>query len=110
MVISRLTRTLPLFSVALLYAADAYAVEGASRVDAVVIFSQFADEASMPIPAYAGDLFDADLQGSFSHFYHNMSSGQFRATGHIIPRRYQSRGPAADYLADNDGEFGDYTT
>ena len=37
MVISRLTRTLTLFSVALLYAADAYAVEGASRVDAVVI-------------------------------------------------------------------------
>ena len=70
------------------------------RVHALVIFAQFRDEApgDVAVPAYAPDLFDPDLPGSLTHFYHTMSFGQLSVEGTVLPRRYTSDQPAAAYL------------
>ena len=97
-----------LFCSAAFAGSGAHTGEAPQTLDAVVIFSQFADEPETGVPPYAGDLFDPAIPGSFSHFYHTMSSGQFEARGEVLPRRYRSEGTAADYVAAVDGEFGEY--
>lgn len=67
------------------------------RVHALVLFARFADESARQIPAYAADLFDPDLPGSLSHFFHEMSRGQFELTGQVLPALYAARDAAAQY-------------
>ena len=59
---------------------------------ALVIFAQFKDGGAQDIsPAWAADLFNTELPGSFAHFYHEMSRGRLRVEGQVLPRRYRSR-------------------
>ena len=67
------------------------------RIFALVVFAQFADEGSaqdVP-PSFAGNLFDPNLPGSLTHFFDEMSHGQFQLEGRVLPRWYRSNGPAA---------------
>ncbi|MBT3343520.1 MAG: hypothetical protein HN404_11030 [Gemmatimonadetes bacterium] len=77
---------------------------------ALVIFARFADESASDNakPIWADDLFDASRAGSFTHFYNEMSRGQLNLDGDVLPRRYVSLSPRADYIAPQQGAFGDY--
>ena len=81
------------------------------RIDALVIFAQFKDEApdDMSAPAYVADLFDPDLPGSLTHFYHTMSFGQLMVQGMVLPRRYTSDQPEVAYLRPELDEPGYYS-
>ena len=94
---------------AALLGANSHADETPRQVDAVVIFSQFADEAATPVPGYAGDLIDSTVPDSFSHFYPTMSSGQFSCPGARHSSALSFR-PVRGDLTVVDGEFGDYPT
>jgi len=76
----------------------------------MVVFARFVDEATGDIikPPWADDLFDPDVEGSFTHFYNEMSGGQLRVGGEVLPRRYVSRLPAAAYLALTPGTIGEF--
>ena len=64
----------------------------------VVIFAKFRDEAAPnTAPVWAKDLFDRNLPGSLSHFYSEMSFGQFRIDGTCLAKRYASDHPAEYY-------------
>ena len=78
--------------------------------NALVIFAKFAGEAPgvEGKPSWADDLFDEDLPGSFTHFYDEMSGGQLKLTGRVLPRRYESLSPASAYVADSSGTLGEY--
>lgn len=78
--------------------------------NALVVFAKFAGEAPGvdTKPSWADDLFDEDLPGSFTHFFDEMSGGQLKLTGRVLPRRYESLGPATAYVADSSGTLGDY--
>ena len=79
------------------------------HLSALVIFAQFADErAGDSAPSWADDLFDAELPGSFAHFYREMSAGQLHVGGQVLPRRYRSRAAAAAYLAETAGALGQF--
>ena len=74
---------------------------------ALVIFAQFSNEgAGASAPSWAGALFDADLPGSFAHFYREMSGGQLAIEGQVLPRRYRSLATAEAYLAPAPGTLG----
>ena len=45
----------------------------------LTVFARFADEAPTPVPAWADQLFDAEREGSFAHFYRAMSFLDFWA-------------------------------
>ena len=80
------------------------------HVHALAVFARFQDEedlAGAAVPAFAADLFDARLPGSISHFYNEMSRGQFALSGTVLPRWYAAKGSTADY-ANADGGFGDF--
>ena len=78
-------------------------------VHSLVIFARFLDEAggSSP-PAWATQLFDPGLPGSLTHFYDEMSRGQFRLTGTPLPQVYISRSPTREYLAPGIGQVGGF--
>ena len=85
-------------------------------VHAVALFGRFADEEARPgnaPPAFAGDLFDPGLPGSVTHFFTEMSRGQYEITGSVLPKEYSSNGPASSYISKVEGEPGrwaDYVT
>ena len=85
-----------------------------TQLTALVIFAKFAGEAPEDTlaPAHADDLFDPDLFGSLSHFYHTMSCGQFEITGSVLPVRYTSAHEGAYYVvvdsAATTGNFGQF--
>lgn len=84
-------------------------VQTPEHLSALVIFAQFADErAGDSAPLWAQDLFDAELPGSFAHFYREMSGGRLHADGQVLPRRYRSRAAASTYLADAVGALGQF--
>lgn len=85
-------------------------VLGRGRMYALVIFAQFADEgtAQDTPPAFADDLFDSDVAGSLTHFYDEMSGGQFRLVGGVLPRWYRSNRSASAYVAAEPGVGGAY--
>lgn len=89
------------------------ALAARGQVRALVIFARFLDESGpAAVPAFADSLFDADLPGSLTHFFDEMSSGQFRLTGQVLPRIYVSAGPAERYLSNSSagrGGFGQFT-
>ena len=80
------------------------------HIHALTVFARFQDEedlAGAVVPAFAADLFDARLPGSISHFYNEMSRGQFAISGAVLPRWYAVKGSTADY-ANTESGFGDF--
>jgi M6 family metalloprotease-like protein len=79
-------------------------------VNVLVIYAKFKDEAphNQTPPAFASQLFDVNLPGSFSHFYNEMSGGQLTVEGSVLPKRYSSDRPAAAYLVSETGRYGNY--
>ena len=80
----------------------------------IVLFAHFQDELPnpTPIPNWAGDIFDPDRAGSFTHFYRTMSFQQHQVTGEVAPKRYASLSRAPTYLAaerDSLGRFGQFS-
>ena len=75
---------------------------------AVVLFAKFKGEAPEKIqaPAWADDIFDSDLPGSFTHFYDTMSFGRLHVAGEAMPRYYESVQKASAYLAESDTTWG----
>lgn len=98
---------------ALLVFATAWAVaaEEPPVLKALVVFGKFKGElpgVDAP-PAWAGDIFDPERPGSFSHFYDEMSFGQHRVRGEIAPRWYAAEQTAEYYAADNRLEKGKFS-
>ena len=64
------------------------------QVHALVLFAGFPEEVerNRRIPAFADQLFDGEKEGSLTHFYDLMSSGQFKLSGSVAPRRYAADG------------------
>ena len=58
----------------------------------LVVFAKFRGEApgDSTAPAYARDLFDPDVIGSFSHFYTSMSFGALTVAGEVLEKQYES--------------------
>ncbi|MFC1525759.1 right-handed parallel beta-helix repeat-containing protein [Candidatus Latescibacterota bacterium] len=79
-------------------------------LSALVIFAKFAGQAvgETAKPTWADDLFDPLLPGSFTHFYNEMSRGQLKVTGQVLPRRYSSKAPASAYVAGPGESYGHY--
>ncbi len=79
-------------------------------LSALVIFAKFRGEATSvnTKPVWADDLFDANLPGSFTHFYREMSGGQLEISGSVLPTRYTSRSRASAYVADQPGTIGKF--
>ena len=74
----------------------------------LTIFARFADEEPTPVPEWADQLFDAEREGSFAHFYHTASFGQLAIVGEVLPQRFAASQPASAYLADAPGQRGHY--
>ncbi len=85
-------------------------VRTTGTLNALVIFAKFQGEApgSERAPSWAEDLFNRQLPGSFAHFYDEMSRGQLRVDGQVLPRRYSSLQPAAAYIAPEAGLRGGF--
>ena len=75
---------------------------------ALVISARFSDESGSEAAGFASDLFDEDLPGSLTHFYLEMSRGQFRLDGTATRRQYASSDPAVSYSASGVGSIGDF--
>ena len=76
------------------------------HIHALTIFARFADESGLgrEPPSFAAEIF-TDQPGSLTHFYREMSRGQFELTGEVLPRRYASRSTADSY-ADMEAGYG----
>ena len=76
------------------------------HIHALTIFAHFADEGGpgREVPSFAAEIF-AEQPGSLTHFYREMSRGQFELTGEVLPRWYVSRSNA-DVYADAEGGYG----
>ncbi len=97
------------FACAALESSAQQVVHTPEHLSALVIFAQFQDEgAPTTAPSWANGLFDAELPGSFAHFYRDMSGGRIHVDGQVLPRRYQSRTAADTYLADALGARGQF--
>ena len=76
------------------------------HIHALTIFAHFADEGGVgrAVPSFAAEIF-AEQPGSLTHFYREMSRGQFELTGEVLPRWYASRSKAEAYAAGGFGRF-----
>ena len=76
------------------------------HIHALTIFARFADEGGLgrEAPSFAAEIF-AEQPGSLTHFYREMSRGQFELTGEVLPRRYASRSNGNTY-ADMEAGYG----
>ena len=76
------------------------------HIHALTIFAHFADEGGLgrEVPSFAAEIF-AEQPGSLTHFYREMSRGQFELTGEVLPRWYASRSNADAYV-DEEGGYG----
>ena len=74
------------------------------RIHALTVFAHFADESGTgrEPPSFAAEIF-TDQPGSLTHFYREMSRGQFELTGDVLPRRYASRSNADSYAGEEGG-------
>ncbi|MGY8822982.1 MAG: immune inhibitor A domain-containing protein [Candidatus Latescibacterota bacterium] len=80
------------------------------HIHALTIFARFQDEGALAgaaVPSFAADLFDERLPGSISHFYNEMSRGQFALSGEVLPLWYAAENSTGDYREPN-GDFGDF--
>ena len=66
----------------------------------LAIFATFKGEVpeGTSVPSYAQDLFNPDIPGSFSHFFHTMSGGKWEIEGVALDRLYVSDKPSSAYL------------
>ena len=73
------------------------------HIHALTIFAHFADEGGLgrEPPSFASEIF-TEQPGSLTHFYREMSRGQFELTGEVLPRRYASHSNGNTY-ADMEG-------
>ena len=79
---------------------------------ALLLFARFKGEPVNPVPPWAGDIFNPDLPGSFSHFYDTMSFGKLQVRGEVAPRVYEASQPASAYLENDqtpEEEFGRFS-
>ena len=74
------------------------------HIHALTIFAHFADESGLgrEIPSFATEIF-AEQPGSLTHFFREMSRGQFELTGEVLPRRYASRSNGDSYAGEEGG-------
>ena len=74
------------------------------HIHALTIFAHFADERSLgsEIPSFATRIF-AEQPSSLTHFYREMSRGQFTLTGEVLPRWYVARSNADAYAGEESG-------
>ena len=74
------------------------------HIHALTIFAHFADERSLgsEIPSFATRIF-AEQPGSLTHFYREMSRGQFTLTGEVLPRWYVALNNADAYAGEESG-------
>ena len=74
------------------------------HIHALTIFAHFADERSLgsEVPSFATRIF-AEQPGSLTHFYREMSRGQFTLTGEVLPRWYVARSNADAYAGEESG-------
>ena len=81
-------------------------VSQTGHIHALTIFAHFADEGGTgrEPPSFAAEIF-TDQPGSLTHFYREMSRGQFELTGEVLPRRYASRSNGGSY-ADMEAGYG----
>jgi M6 family metalloprotease-like protein len=82
-------------------------IPSTGRIRALALFGRFADQEEEGPPAFARQLFDPRQPGSLTHFYAEMSQGQFALEGEAIARWYASRQEAAAYVA-RPGQVGLY--
>ena len=80
------------------------------QVHALTIFARFADERDLgaEIPTWGQEIFAAQRPGSLTHFYNEMSRGQYALTGAVLPRWYASRRDGAAYTGGG-VSFGDFS-
>ena len=76
------------------------------HIHALTIFAHFADEGGLgrEVPSFAAGIF-AEQPGSLTHFYREMSRGQFALTGEVLPRWYVAHSNA-DAYAGAEGGYG----
>ena len=76
------------------------------HIHALTIFAHFADEGGLgrEVPSFAAEIF-AGQPGSLTHFFREMSRGQFELTGEVLLRWYASRSNA-DVYVDAEGDYG----
>ncbi len=69
-------------------------------IKALSIFVKFPGEFGdmTSAPPYSEDIFNIDLPGNFSHFYDEMSCGQLKIEGEVLPKLYVSDHPADYYM------------
>jgi M6 family metalloprotease-like protein len=79
---------------------------GTRRV--IAIFADFPGGQQTDPPSWADGLFDAELEGSLSHFYDTMSFGALQVRGETAPAVYTAAHPASAYLAGSSTASGDY--
>ncbi len=93
---------------ALLLAAPATAVAAVTgHLHALALFARFQGEgAETALPAFAGRLFAADQPGSLSHYFGEMSRGQYRLSGECAPTWLTADQGAEAYVP----PLGSYTT
>ncbi len=82
------------------------------QVQALVIYARFRNEGDgrSEALAFTRRFFDPEEPGSLTHFYQEMSRGQFSLTGTVLPRWYTSDQPASAYVATERGEGGRFGT
>ncbi len=82
-------------------------IPSTGRIRALALFGRFADQEDPGPPTYAGRLFDESMPGSLTHYYREMSQGQFQLDGEVVPRWYSALKPASAYVA-RPGQVGLY--
>ncbi len=68
------------------------------NLKALAVFVKFPGESLTSPPSYSKDIFNIDIPGSFSHFYNEMSCGQLRVEGEVLPKLYVTNHPASYYI------------
>lgn len=76
----------------------------------LVMFGTFADDTvnSTQVPAWADSLFLPELPGSLTHYFSEMSHGQYRFTGSVARQIYRSRDAASAYTTTANGLRGGF--
>lgn len=79
------------------------------RIHALTIFARFQEEnsGSQALPDFAREIFAAERPGSLTHYYDEMSRGQFALTGECLSRWYAVDRPTSAYLPP-EGRFGKF--
>jgi len=85
-------------------------LEPYGRHHVVVLFATFEGSPyeGGPPPRFSEDLFDPELEGSFSHFFREMSGGKLEVEGDVVPKVYSSEGPAEHYISRDPTQEGRY--